>query len=736
MPSANTDRSQEVTTNLQLVGTLSSTFPSPYTMTTGLEHKDINTRHIEEPILHHDVRITKHDDIVSPDKTASNLMGFDDCSISCPVSPTAMGEYEIDVCDKPHNLWSSNILATLRKERKFQDQPNDHSNSMTTDRYINPLPGQLNPPPKPALALFNQKLNVPSQLQDQCRCRKLLPQYMLSSIRAKLPNLRRTQSLDSNMKSNEPARTDFSFRKTTAFERSGNGDHHEFAVIAQACRNQIPVDGHEDKEQLEGRVQVPRILIQGTHVGEEHASESHHSSQELKSEDDATATKESVPSDLSNPLTRKEIFRGRALGAADKRLVGSQNLLIKPTIEFDLVPSTCIGTTKKGFRCKRTLSKSARIEIQRTVESLLDIELSREQKSFSGQLELLAHAGLCKTTHQKQSEVDKVMSIWNEELTHAALEVTSLQFLERILLPSRSALPPSEVDQKEKLQKSSSADISLTYGFEGGHYAIRTFVSYDSEPKGILNTESFLRGAIMRDLSPREIKSGFIYIYWFPGNFGLIKIGVTTVDVKKRLKEWKNKCGHQPLLRYPELPMQRVPHVFRVEALVHAALRTCRKREVRCQGCGRNHIEWFEKTLPDAIAAVEKWSAWMSAEPYVEQKVQEWDKKGKKMVDRSTWKLNSDYLQDIQTLCQPDPVIPTPPPLPLRQRPQIDRPSSDSVTRTSGLRSRSPRVTRSMMRNERSKTDVPDDATSFPHFSEEFFKASLTKDSSSNAPAA
>jgi hypothetical protein len=135
-----------------------------------------------------------------------------------------------------------------------------------------------------------------------------------------------------------------------------------------------------------------------------------------------------------------------------------------------------------------------------------------------------------------------------------------------------------------------------------------------STPKSI---EDFLRDRITRPLTKRELGPGYIYVYWFPGVFGYIKIGVTTfADVTKRLEQWRRKCGHAVEAVYTKL--MPVNHAYRVEALVHAELRDVRFREVGCPGCGGNHIEWFLENLKHAEAVIEKYGEWMNTrKPYM-----------------------------------------------------------------------------------------------------------------------
>lgn len=166
------------------------------------------------------------------------------------------------------------------------------------------------------------------------------------------------------------------------------------------------------------------------------------------------------------------------------------------------------------------------------------------------------------------------------------------------------------------------------------------FVPY--RPKSTAGTtESVLRDLIARPLKKRELHSGFIYIYWFPGIFGHIKIGQTRVaDFKKRLEQWRRKCRHaaEPV----DALLVPVRHAYRVEALVHRELKDVRLREVMCRGCGGDHIEWFRETPTHAWTVISKFADWMETEPY------EYGVGGE---DTTGWTLKPD--QKIEKLCRP-----------------------------------------------------------------------------------
>ena len=61
---------------------------------------------------------------------------------------------------------------------------------------------------------------------------------------------------------------------------------------------------------------------------------------------------------------------------------------------------------------------------------------------------------------------------------------------------------------------------------------------------------------------------------------------------------------------------KEVPNAKRVEALCHSDLHENRV-QVYCDGCITNHNEWFEVSLDEAKATLDKWATWMiKSNPY------------------------------------------------------------------------------------------------------------------------
>jgi hypothetical protein len=112
----------------------------------------------------------------------------------------------------------------------------------------------------------------------------------------------------------------------------------------------------------------------------------------------------------------------------------------------------------------------------------------------------------------------------------------------------------------------------------------------------------------------------------------LLKIGRAT-NIHRRMSQWTKQCGQNiTLIRYypytssntkpsalstsdSMIRGRKVPHVHRVERLIHLELNEKRVVKPVCENCGREHREWFEiKASRDGIQAVDevvrRWVGW------------------------------------------------------------------------------------------------------------------------------
>ena len=109
----------------------------------------------------------------------------------------------------------------------------------------------------------------------------------------------------------------------------------------------------------------------------------------------------------------------------------------------------------------------------------------------------------------------------------------------------------------------------------------------------------------------------------------LLKIG-RAANVHRRLSQWTKQCSYNiTLIRYypyretqtqvsqgAAIPPRKVPHVHRVERLIHLEL--AEKRVVDrgpCENCGKEHREWFEieatrNGLRSVDEVIRRWVGW------------------------------------------------------------------------------------------------------------------------------
>lgn len=308
-----------------------------------------------------------------------------------------------------------------------------------------------------------------------------------------------------------------------------------------------------------------------------------------------------------------------------------QNLQQIFEIDIDGKTTTCIAQTSKGKKCKNRISKASVSEARKVLESIVSTDDAKHHKNQSDHLLGLAELLVCKRNHQEKAT--PIAQAWE-----AAITPISKRHKDSVHVTTASKTVVSS-STKKVTTRSDEFDTSKT--------CIRTFVPYDARAKSQINTSDFVRGAIERNLTPQEVSTGYIYIYWFPGNFGHLKLGCTIRTVDIRLREWERQCGHKTHRAFPvaEEDQQPIPHVHRVENILKAQLRNRRRKEIRCRECGRCHQEWFEAAEQEAIDAVRRWSDWMRKDPYEE-------------VSPSVWRLKQSQKENLETLCKTPPSPP------------------------------------------------------------------------------
>lgn len=173
------------------------------------------------------------------------------------------------------------------------------------------------------------------------------------------------------------------------------------------------------------------------------------------------------------------------------------------------------------------------------------------------------------------------------------------------------------------------------------------FVSY--QPKWSLNrsvTQALLH-VIANPLKPTDLKDGFIYIFWDKEHFGKVKIGRTN-DLEHRLEGWNQQCKrtHSYHKATTDGQLARIPHVSRIERLIHIELKEYRLRR-GCEGCNKTHEEWFDVEEAQAVKVFQKWQDWILQSPYAYD------------PDLKVWRIRSEMVDTLPQICEPVPLCST-----------------------------------------------------------------------------
>ena len=317
----------------------------------------------------------------------------------------------------------------------------------------------------------------------------------------------------------------------------------------------------------------------------------------------------------------------------------------------------CPAWTTQGRRCKvhRTVRLiSAQLQslvtfkpnvllpvIQQLIEALFCAShrkvASRELQGWRKELQELSKISDCGYIFPVENERLCAVFHWIYLLGRAALSQSS---------PSQSSPSSSPKSTGHKIVQVEPPVVNPIQEFTP--YVCKDFSGATSEELAKLLT---------KPLQKSDIKyQGSMYIFWQRPNFGHLKIG-RSQNVPRRLKQWNKQCKKSMQVFFPEekgaagMPdLQQIPHISRVEALVHLELMHYRRIEKKCPGCSKSHVEWFETSKDIAIGVVRKWSDWMATLPYE-----------KHMKDgEEQWVLKSEERKNLGDLCRPGIKFPTP----------------------------------------------------------------------------
>jgi hypothetical protein len=262
------------------------------------------------------------------------------------------------------------------------------------------------------------------------------------------------------------------------------------------------------------------------------------------------------------------------------------------------------------------------------------------------QFESLARVVMCRKHHENamsrlkifKALISNLPHVSNQHLSDLRTWLTAITNCDLPSFPQIATIPALSASRRSKNLVTRNA----TYAVNGNvtpSYSPK-FNPYKAERSDSSSIAEALQAQIVVPLSETDKKEGLVYIFWDQQNFGMIKVGRTN-DLDKRLEQWSRQCKmtyhyHQSSRNGSLL---KVPHVQRIEKLVHIELVNYRKKR-RCEGCGKTHIEWFDIDEAKAVKVYQKWRDWIVKEPYAE------DQTGK-------WTIRPEMLDTLTKVCEP-----------------------------------------------------------------------------------
>jgi len=279
--------------------------------------------------------------------------------------------------------------------------------------------------------------------------------------------------------------------------------------------------------------------------------------------------------------------------------------------------------------CRERIGGQKVQNCERTVQELIKQEVYHDNAKLGFLLKVLEWNKTC-TTHYSSTQFTRVAP-WKESV----IEVLPLPIPLGDRALASNAGPTNSLDADPALYWSKAYDSSP--------FNILKHANHNVNPKPI-------RDLLSKPLAACDLHAGHIYAYKVEGNKDYVKIGYTTRPVKERHDEWSFDCNRQTLPLYSSpaqattnisstkeaaaAPAVLIPHARRVEALCHAELNH-RRITMYCGACLKPHIEWFEVSAMEVTAIIQKWSKWMTTQPYELLQLR----------DKSKWTLKAAEVQ-------------------------------------------------------------------------------------------
>ncbi|USP82291.1 hypothetical protein yc1106_09565 [Curvularia clavata] len=338
---------------------------------------------------------------------------------------------------------------------------------------------------------------------------------------------------------------------------------------------------------------------------------------------------------------------------------------------LDGTSSTCIGSmeSRSYARC----SNSPRGSLGTALAIAGELARSRAEKDYETmvcEIEELVHEAMCGTHRnvvlketkkgvrieelrnhlyhfKTKSKIDRqALQQWLDTISNPKASADHIPWVRRAFEPTVVAnlhsVPCKALGTPSKSIRTTPEPLRPAPNASKSNGQISSFADFTpfqlKKTKGIPVSDALIM-EIKKPLGASETKSGFIYMFWDKRYFGKVKIGRTN-DIKRRLKEWNKKCGKtHSYLSQDDRSCVEMPHVGRVERLIHTELKECREKR-KCEGCETLHQEWFGENEVHAVKVVRKWQEWMMQRPYV-------------MNATGQWELRPEMLESLGQVCEP-----------------------------------------------------------------------------------
>ena len=302
----------------------------------------------------------------------------------------------------------------------------------------------------------------------------------------------------------------------------------------------------------------------------------------------------------------------------------------------------CIANTQVDERCTRRVKQIDESVIERLLTLL---SAPYETERLDSELLSLINLTLCGRSHRKDVQefveyLRRDPSI-DSETTVAAVAACTGENQNRRRPKKDKARPTQATPQipHYNLRSNPIPRINLPQ-----------FTRWQPANSRKLNVSTLVAKTMRKPLTSTEEKSGWLYVYWNQSNFDYRKIGCTTVDIAGRLKKWETQCQHRaeqvtqsssqqegPQVKKEE---EKVPHVHRLEKLVHDTLKVDRYCEPCCAVCRKRHREWFDVKDHKIQSVISIWSEWIRREPY------------ELVDDEGKWMLKAEFETEVDTICK------------------------------------------------------------------------------------